>query len=119
VAESGLKLRVEQEGDVTVIRILSPRIAEDVSRAFEDRIVGAVEALETPKVVLDFAAVRFISSSVLGKLIKLNGRVVHDRRGRLGLCCLDKPIAEVFKITGLEQLFSIHPSRDEAVRALT
>ena len=115
--DSELDLVVEQEGDVTIIVIRSPRVVADMSDAFEERVVQTVEELENPKVLIDFEAVEFISSAMLGKLIKLNGRVGTDQGGQLRLSSLDAKIADVFKITGLEQLFNIHADRAGALAA--
>ena len=118
MAEKPVELDIEQIGDITVVAIRSQRVPVDMSDSFEEQVMRNIEGMEAPKVVVDFDGVKFISSAILGKLIKLNGRVVTDRQGHLELCSLDEKIAEVFKITGLEKLFSIHKARSEAVAAL-
>ena len=118
MADTSVDLLIERDGDVTIILIRSPRVAVDMSDSFEEQVVRTLAGIERPKVVIDFDGVDFISSAMLGKLIKLNGRVVADQQGQLGLASLAERIAEVFKITGLEKLFSIHKDRDEALAAL-
>ena len=115
MSERNLELNVEQDADVTIISILSRRIPADLSDSFEERVVRTIARLEPPRVLLDFEGVQFLSSAILGKLIKLNG-VVLDRDGQLKLCSLIDKIAEVFKITNLDRLFSIHDTRDKALR---
>jgi len=116
MSEEGVQLRVEQEADVTIIAVLTPRIPVDISESFEEGVVKTVESLATPKVLIDFEGVEFISSAILGKLIKLNGRMA-DRQGQLRLSSLSPRIAEVFRITGLDKLFKIHKTREKAVQA--
>ncbi|MFH1733042.1 MAG: STAS domain-containing protein [Planctomycetota bacterium] len=118
MTEKLIELDIEHIGDITIVAIRSLRVPVDMSGSFEEQVVRVIEGLEAPKVVIDFDGVEFISSAILGKLIKLSGRVVTDRQGHLTLCSLDERIAEVFKITGLEKLFSIHGTRSEAVAAL-
>ena len=118
MAEKLIELDIEQAGDITIIAIRSQRVPVDMSDSFEEQIMQNIGEPEAPKVVIDFDGVEFISSAILGKLIKLNGRVVTDRHGDLKLCSLDERIAEVFKITGLDTLFSIHKTRNEALAAL-
>ena len=118
MSDTPVDLQIEQVGNVTVISIRNPRVAVEMSDRFEEEVVCAVDTLAAPRVLIDFDGVEFISSAILGKLIKLNGRVVTDRQGRLVLCCLAERIADVFKITGLEQLFTICKTRDEALASL-
>jgi len=118
MAGKPVELDIEQIGDIAIVAIRSQRVPVDMSDSFEEQVMRNIEGLEAPKVVIDFDGVEFISSAILGKLIKLSGRVVTDQRGHLKLCSLDERIAEVFKITGLEKLFSIHKTRSEAVAAL-
>lgn len=111
-----LETRTEQMDGIVIITILSQRVAAETSDAFDEQIVRLVQQVEgPPKVLLDFSSVRFITSATLGKLIKLNGRVVTDRGGQLKLCSLDERILEVFRVTGLNQLFRIFPGRKEAL----
>ena len=116
MSEQDVQLSVEQDADVTIISVLTARVPVGLSEVFEERVVKTVSRLEQPKVLIDFQGVEFISSAILGKLIKLNGWVM-DQEGQLKLSSLSERIREVFHITGLDKLFSIHPTRDEAVKA--
>ena len=116
MSDHDVRLEVEQDADVTIISIRTPRIPADLSDLFEERVAQTVDALEQPKVLLDFDGVEFISSAVLGKLIKLNGKMM-DRGGQMKIATLTDRIAEVFKITNLDKLFSIHKTRDKAIKA--
>ena len=119
MSSNTLALTIETDGDITIVTIRSRRVVPEMSQSFEQRVVGAIEGIEQPKVLIDFAGVEFISSAMLGKLITLNGRVATDKGGQLKLSALDRRITEVFKITGLEELFSIHATRSEALAAFT
>jgi len=110
-----IELQVEQDADVTVISVRGPRVPADLGDSFEESVVQTIGQLENPKVLLDFEGVEFLSSAILGKLIKLNGAVM-DRNGQLKISSLTGKIAEVFKITNLDRLFSIHKTRDRALR---
>ncbi len=118
MAGSNVELRVEQDADITIVSILTKRVPVDLSELFEEKVVQAVDRLERPKVLIDFGGVTFLSSAVLGKLIKLNGRVM-DRGGEMALCGLEPRIAEVFHITNLDKLFAIHKTRNDAIKAFS
>ena len=65
-------------------------------------------------IVVDMTAVNFIDSSALGVLIGAVKRL-HTREGRLALVSVDENVNWIFKITGLNSVFDIYPSRDEAL----
>jgi len=65
-------------------------------------------------VVVDFSDTTFIDSTTLGVLV---GGVKRLRAedGRLSLVCSDRNITKIFEITGLDRVFTIYPTRDEAL----
>lgn len=65
-------------------------------------------------IVVDLEDVDFIDSTGLGVLIGARKRVrLHD--GDVKLICTEPRIVKVFEITGLDQVFQIHASLDDAV----
>jgi anti-sigma B factor antagonist len=65
-------------------------------------------------VVVDFSDTTFIDSTTLGVLVGGVKRLrVQD--GRLSLVCSDRNITKIFEITGLDRVFTIYPTRDEAL----
>ena len=40
-----------------------------------------------------------------------------QRNGNLDIVCVDENIIRIFEITGLNRIFGIYPTRDEAVKA--
>lgn len=69
---------------------------------------------ERYRIVVDLEHVDFIDSTGLGVLIGALKRVrTHD--GDLGLVCTEPRILRVFEITGLLNVFSVHPTVDAAV----
>jgi len=61
--------------------------------------------------------VTFLSSSGLRILLML-ARELKSTGGELRLCAMQPPVAEVFSLTGFNQIFTIHRTRDEALAAL-
>jgi len=68
-------------------------------------------------VIVDFSKTTFIDSTTLGVLV---GGVKRLRAndGRLSLVCSDRNITKIFEITGLDRVFAIYPTRDEALAKL-
>jgi anti-sigma B factor antagonist len=68
-------------------------------------------------VIVDFTSTTFIDSTTLGVLVGGVKRL-RTNDGQLSLVCSDRNITKIFEITGLDRVFSIYASRDEAVSNL-
>jgi anti-sigma B factor antagonist len=68
-------------------------------------------------VVIDLSETTFIDSTTLGVLVGGVKRL-RTNDGQLSLICSDRNITKIFEITGLDRVFTIHASRDEAIAAL-
>ncbi len=69
------------------------------------------------QVVVDLSETSFLDSTALGVLIGAVKRL-RGRDGALTLVNTDANIAKTFEITGLDQIFTISATRDEAIAAL-
>ena len=65
-------------------------------------------------VVVDFSDTTFIDSTTLGVLVGGVKRL-RTNDGQLTLVCSDRNITKIFEITGLDRVFTIYPTRDEAL----
>lgn len=81
---------------------------------FKEKMVQVIDAGKR-RIVVDFSKATFIDSTTLGVLV---GGVKRLRPldGTLVLVCSDRNILKIFEITGLDRVFSIVPSREEALR---
>jgi len=66
------------------------------------------------QVIVDFSNTTFIDSTTLGVLVGGVKRL-RTNDGQLSLVCSDRNITKIFEITGLDRVFSIYPTRDEAI----
>ena len=69
------------------------------------------------RVVVDFTNTTFIDSTTLGVLVGGVKRL-RTNDGQLSLVCSDRNITKIFEITGLDRVFTIYPTRDEALSKL-
>ena len=67
-------------------------------------------------VVVDLSDTTFIDSTTLGVLVGGVKRL-RTNEGQLSLVCSDRNITKIFEITGLDRVFTIYPTRDEALAA--
>ena len=111
------RLDIEEVGDVTVARFVDKKILDENNiQLIGTQLFGLVDQDKRKKIVLDFSNVEYLSSAALGKLITLN-RKVQAVRGKLILCGISKEIKEVFEITKLDKLFTIHQEELAAIQA--
>jgi anti-sigma B factor antagonist len=82
-----------------------PELKTELLRVIED---GATF------VVVDLSGTTFIDSTGLAVLIRGAERLrMND--GRLAVVCVDPNLKKIFEVTGLDRIFSIYASRDEAL----
>ncbi len=68
------------------------------------------------QLIVNLEKVGFLDSTGLGVLVGGLKRVrAHD--GSLDLVCTQEPILKIFRITGLTQVFGIHPTVNQAIAA--
>src|SRR5690242_8613356 len=79
-------------------------------------VTDAIESGER-RVVIDLTDVSFLDSTALGVLIGAVKRL-RSRGGALAIVNTEPSITKTFEITGLDQIFTILPGRDEALAAL-
>ena len=68
-------------------------------------------------VIVDFSDTTFIDSTTLGVLVGGVKRL-RTNDGQLSLICSDRNITKIFEITGLDRVFTIYGTRDEALKAV-
>ena len=84
---------------------------------FKERMVQVIEDGKK-HVVVDLSKATFIDSTTLGVLVGGVKRL-RPTGGSLALVCTDENITKIFEITGLDRVFPIHSSREEALDAVS
>ena len=108
-------LEREDFGDVTVVRLKTPKaLDDDIIRAVFDPIYSLVTDMGRHRLVLNLAAVEYLPSMALGKLVMLN-RKVQAAKGRLALCQLSPTVLEILESTHLSELFNVYATEQEAL----
>jgi anti-sigma B factor antagonist len=82
----------------------------------KQKLTDAIEGGKS-RIVVDLSETTFLDSTALGVLIGAVKRL-RSRDGALVIVNVDQNIAKTFEITGLDQIFTIVGTRDEAVSAL-
>ena len=112
------KISVEYEGEATIATLTDEKILEESDiQALEGSLMPLIESSERINLVLDFCKVQFLTSAVLGLLIRVSKKV-YESQGQLKLCGINKKILEIFKITRLDKIFEIYLDRHDAVQSV-
>lgn len=113
------RVSVEYLEGATVVAFTDEKILEDTDvRALRESIEAIIEQAGSLHLILDFRHVRFLSSAVLGLLIRISKRV-HEQGGELRLCNIHPGIYEVFKITRLTNVFDIYEDVNSAMQSFS
>jgi anti-sigma B factor antagonist len=83
---------------------------------FKERLVQVIEEGKK-QVIVDLSKATFIDSTTLGVLVGGVKRL-RPTGGTLVLVCSDQNIVKIFEITGLDRVFPIHETRDEALSSV-
>jgi anti-sigma B factor antagonist len=101
------RIKVEYGINTTFVTFLDKRILDDRQiRQLHESLEPVIEKNEDGEMVMNFANVGFMSSAVLGLLVRVHKRVT-ERGGRIRLANLDPSLRKVFEITRLTQIFEI------------
>lgn len=102
-------------GEITIVHLLDKDIILGTSlQELQDELFSVVEKDQKTRLVLNFSAVKFMSSAALNTLIKLDNRLI-ELSGKLRLCCIRDEIYPQFAITRLDTKFDIRGTEGEAL----
>ncbi len=101
-----------ENGTVTIVRIegnldtnTAPMALETLRRLTEAGVQG---------ILIDFEALDYISSAGLHVLL-ITAKNLRGSGGNFRICSLNDTVAEVFKISGFDNLLSVFPSQAQAL----
>jgi len=114
---SELQLVVQNLGDVVVVNLSGPTILDGSTvDALGEELFKLVDEQARRKILLDFTRVKFLSSAILGVLIRLQKRVASIK-GRMALLGLRPDLHKVFKISKLDRLFEFFDNEQDALNS--
>jgi anti-sigma B factor antagonist len=112
-------LPVEQtsDGDLAILA-MGGELDYEASPQLRARLVGAIKA-GGRRLVLDLSDVTFIDSTAIGVLAGTVARLDEAGGGSLAVVSTHEKVLQIFEITGLDSVISLHSSREEAVSAFS
>ncbi|MHC5540365.1 STAS domain-containing protein [Singulisphaera rosea] len=108
-------LRVQQIGFTQIVSFAKPYLqTEDEIQKAGLELVGLVEDKTHAKVLLSFDGVRFISSSVLAHVVRLQKKLTKTK-GKLRLCSLTPQLQDILRASQLDKLLEVYPNEKAAL----
>lgn len=109
-------INVIKECQAAVIFLNLKRLDASIAPVFKQEILKLIEAGEN-KIVLDLNAVEFIDSSGLGALVSILKALGSG--GSIVICNARVGVLGLFRLTRMDKVFSILPSREEAITKIS
>lgn len=108
-----MQLHIEPQNGTLVVAVegrIDGANAMEFQRAVRDHLGDNKGPL-----VIDFAELAYISSAGLRVILSI-AKALQQRNGQFAICSLSGMVAQIFQISGFDQLISIHATRAEALR---
>ena len=99
-------------GDIKELKVVGELDAL-VAPKLKERITKLVEG-DSTKFIIDFEEVTHINSLAMG-ILRGKLKIVKEMRGDIKLIKLNEHIKTIFEMIGLDEIFEIYETEDEAV----
>jgi len=107
-----------RDSDTTVIALsLAHTLDLDAIDDLSSQLFPLITEAPGQRWILEMSAVEYLGSAALGFLVNIRQRI-QSTGGRMMLCGLSDPLAQLFRDTALERLFPVARTRADAVRLL-
>ena len=114
----GDEVQVEDAGKDLAILVVGGEVDFEVSPQLKARMMRTIKAGRR-RLVLDLSDVTFIDSTAIGVIAGAVEKLDEAGGGSLAIVCTHDKVMQIFEITGLDSVITVHPSRQEALAALT
>ena len=110
-------LKIEEEKNITIASFLDIAMLDETSvKKLGDELETLIKGRDKITLVIDFSNIEFVSSAVLGRLVKVR-KIIKSKDGKLALCSMKKDLKQVFKVTKLDRVLKIYDDRDKAIKS--
>lgn len=114
MAEANSLVHFETRDGIHVATLQSSKVVNPLNiNAFSNDVLGYIQRHPKLVLILNFELVDYLSSSVISELLRIR-KAVEQMEGELRLCGISPTIQEVFEITNLTSMFTIHPDSVDA-----
>lgn len=109
------ELMIQKYKDVTVVNFQNATVLDSANiEALGQNLLDLVQKQDTKRMILDFTAVKFMSSQAIGVLIQLK-KATDVVKGTIVIVGIRPELFKVFKLTNLHKVFKFHDELDKAL----
>ncbi len=108
-----MKLQIDSSGEVKILRIKEDKLVYTKLSDFLAQVTSLVES-GTRKLIIDFAAVRYVDSASVGCLMNIY-RLLSEQAGSVKLVGLQDRVERMVSLTGLHKMMEIYPDEKAAL----
>lgn len=111
------KIQITAHNETAVVTFTSPCVSDsdEITQASE-RIQAYITQHHPPRILFDFAQVKFFTSQVLGLILEARARL-KSSQGRVMISAINPQLHRVFRITNLDRILEFFPDRQSAVQS--
>jgi anti-sigma B factor antagonist len=113
----GDDVQVNDAGPDVAVLVVGGEVDFEVSPQLKARIMRAIRD-GSRRLVLDLTDVTFIDSTAIGVLAGAVERLDETGGGSVSVACTHEKVMQIFEITGLDSVITVHPSREDALASL-
>ncbi len=110
-----MKVRTEQVGGVSVVRVGETRLMYPILGDFSSAVSSLISA-GRHEILIDLTPVTYVDSATIGCLMDLY-RQIHNAGGHLKLSGVQKRVETMLTMTGAQNFIEIHADEPTAVRS--
>jgi len=111
-----MKLSHRLEDHVYVLSI-EDNLALGAAQELENYLKPTLEDSSIKGIIINLEKITYIDSAGLG-VIAMVFKTLKARGGIFALCRLNLKLQEIFTLTGLDRMFSVYPTEEEALNAV-
>jgi len=108
-----MKIKQNVQNDIMILELSGKIMGGPDHDKFKGEVASVLEAGHR-NVVLDLNGVPWINSTGLGILIS-GFHSIKNAEGQLRICNVKERVLSIFYMSQLENVFEVHPTRDEAL----
>lgn len=113
----GEDVKVEDADPGIAVLVVGGEVDYEVSPQLKARLMRAIKA-GTRRLVLDLTDVSFIDSTAIGVIAGAVERLDDMGGGSVAVVSTHEKVMQIFEITGLDNVLTVHSTREDALAAL-
>jgi anti-anti-sigma factor len=110
-----MSFKTEKSGEFTVLIFQTPNLLNGLDIELIEKALWAKVDGGERRILLDFSRVKHLSSQAMSMILRVHTKLAALPGGQLALCGMSPQLTEAIKITRLDRLMPLFPTRAKAL----